>query len=389
MQMPLHEPAFYAGDPFPTYRWLRREAPVFWYETRGWWALSRYEDVRYVSSHPELFISSQGIMIPDTGEMTPDQLDLLIFNDPPRHRELRALLKGGFTPHAIGKLEPRLRAMAREIVEAIPEGVEIDFAEEVAAPLPTVVIAQLIGAPAQDWERFRAWSDAIIGAQDPDQTMHPDEAHAGLHAYFMELIELRRREPQDDLLSGLIAAQRGGAAVTDGDLYAFCWLLLIAGNETTRNLIALGTQALLEHPDQLEMLVRDPDLVGRAIEEMLRWCCPVSHMVRTAVRDVELRGQRIQAGQRLVMLYGAANRDEEVFGPDAESFRIDRHPNRHVQFGFGEHICIGAHLARLEARVMFEELLPRLAHAELTGDVKRVLSSMVPGVKRMPVRFAA
>ena len=387
MQMALHEPSFYAGDPFPAYAWLRREAPVFWYAERGWWALSRYDDVRFVSSHPELFTSTRGIMLPDSGGMTPDRLDLMIFNDPPRHRELRSLVKAGFTPHAIEKLAPGLRALAQGIVDAVPAGAEINFAEAVAAPLPTIVIAQLIGAPAEDWDRFRRWSDAIIGYQDPEESMHPEQAHAELHSYFMKLIAIRKEAPRDDLLSNLVAAQREGAPVTDEDLYCLCWLLLVAGNETTRNLIALGTRALLEHPDQLEQLQANPSLLPCAIEEMLRWCSPVTHMVRAANCDVAIRGETIRAGEHVVMLYGAANRDEDVFGPDAESFVVTRHPNRHIQFGFGEHICIGAHLARLEARVVFEALLPRLEGARLVGPVRRVLASMVPGVKHMPVRL--
>jgi cytochrome P450 len=389
MKIPLQDPDFYLGDPFPAYRWLRRHAPVYWNEDCGWWALSRYEDVRFVSSRPDLFTSTQGIMIPESGGVSPDQLDLLIFKDPPLHRSLRKLVVDSFTPARIAALEPRLREIARGIVEQMRPGSEVDFAEAVAAPLPTLVIAELIGAPSEDWPQFRIWSDAVIGIEDPAQPVGIAEAQAGLHAYFGALIEARRREPTGDLISRLLAARVDGAVLPTRDIYEFCWLLLIAGNETTRNLIALGTQALLAHPAQLRQLKADPSLMPGAIEEMLRWCNPVTHMTRSATRDVELRGAKIRAGQRVVLLYGAANRDEEIFAPDPEEFRITRHPNRHVQFGFGEHVCIGAHLARLEARVMFEELLPLLERAALAGPVVRVRSSMVPGVRHMPVRLAA
>jgi cytochrome P450 len=389
MRIPLHDPDFYLDDPFPAYRWLRRHAPVYWNEDCGWWGLSRYEDVRFVSSRPDLFTSTRGIMIPESGGMSPDQLGLLIFKDPPLHRGLRRLVIDSFTPAKIAALEPRIREIARGITAELSPGSAFDFAEAVAAPLPTLVIAELIGAPSEDWPSFRIWSDAVIGIEDPAQPVGIAEAQRGLHGYFSALIESRRRAPTGDLISRLLEARLDGEALSDQDVYEFCWLLLIAGNETTRNLIALGTQALLAHPEQLRALRADPSLLPGAIEEMLRWCNPVTHMARVATADVELRGQKILAGQFVVLLYGAANRDEEVFGPDAEEFRITRHPNRHVQFGFGEHVCIGAHLARLEARVMFEELLPLLDRAALAGPVVRVRSSMVPGVRHMPLRLAA
>jgi cytochrome P450 len=209
-------------------------------------------------------------------------------------------------------------------------------------------------------------------------------AHAGIREYFARVLALRRREPRDDLVSLLIA---GG--LDDAEIQSFCWLLLVAGNETTRNLLALGTLALADHPAQLARLRADPQLLPRAIEEMLRWCSPVTHMARTATRDVELRGRKIRAGQCVVMLYGAANRDAEIFGPDAERFEIARHPNPHLAFGSGEHFCLGAGLARLEARVFFEELLARFERIERAGPVQRMRAAMTPAVEHMPLRLAA
>jgi cytochrome P450 len=252
-----------------------------------------------------------------------------------------------------------------------------------------VVIAELIGAPSEDWEDFRAWSDAVIGYDDPDAPLSPEQAQAALHEYFSSLIEARRAEPRDDLLSSLLANEEDGQKLSWDDVYNFCWLLLIAGNETTRNLISLGTSALLSHPDQLHKLVETPSLIPSAVEEMLRWANPVSHMVRMATQDVGIRGKKILEGQRVVLLYGSASRDEQVFGENAEAFDVTRHPNPHIQFGFGEHVCIGAALARLEARIMFEELVPVLATASLAGNITRVRSTMIPDIRHMPVQFAA
>lgn len=210
-----------------------------------------------------------------------------------------------------------------------------------------------------------------------------------LYEYFQRLIAARRARPRADLLSVLAEAEIDEHRLTDEDLLNFAFLLLVAGNETTRNLIALGTLALIAHPDQYRLLVEEPARIPLAVEEMLRWNSPVVHMARTATADVEIRGQRIRAGEVVVMLYGSANRDEDVFGPDSEEFDVTRHPNPHIAFGCGEHSCVGAQLARLEATVFFEELLRRYPRIELVGEVDRMRATMVPGVKRMPVRMGA
>lgn len=389
-EFPLHSPDFYRGDPYPAYAALRAESPVHWCphpehgDEFGFWAITKYDDVRYISTNPGLFCSSKGITIPEP-EVESAQLDSLIFQDPPRHVALRKLISQGFTPRQVQVLEPKIREVTASVFEGLPADRPVDFAEQVAAPLPTQVIAELIGAPSEDWEKFRAWSDAAVGSADEDIEMDPDESRLALHEYFSEIIEQRRNERRADVISTLLDAEVEGEQLTHDDLYNFCWLLLIAGNETTRNLIALGTLALMEHPDQREALVRDQALIPGAVEEMLRWVSPVTHMARTATTDVELRGQTIREGDVVVMLYGAANRDEEVFGPDAEEFVVTRTPNPHLAFGVGEHFCLGASLARLEARVMFEELLQRHPNLTLAGDVARLRATMVPGVKRMPV----
>lgn len=387
---PLHSPDFYAGDPYPTYRELRNTTPVVWNDVTNFWALLKYEDVRFVSGHPQTFSSTKGITIPDPAQPTPVQEGNLIFTDPPRHRQLRKLINAGFTRRQVTLLEPKVRQIVRGILDGVDPSREYEFAEEIAAPLPTRMIAEMLGAPPEDWEQFRTWSDAAVGTADPDIEMDHLVALGELYEYFTKLIAARRSgevSGQADLLSILAAAEVDGECLTDADLLNFSFLLLVAGNETTRNLIALGTLALIDHPDQFALLRSDPSLLPSAVEEMLRYTSPVTHMARCATEDVEIRGQQIKAGDTVVMLYGAANRDEEIFGPTSEEFDITRHPNPHIAFGAGEHACLGAQLARLEARVMFEVLLGAFPSIELTGDVTRLRATMVPGVKRMPIRL--
>ena len=387
--IPLHSPDFYAADPYPAYRELRATAPVCWNDVTKFWALLKYEDIRFVSSSPALFTSTKGITIPDPAMPSPVQEGNLIFSDPPRHRQLRKLINSGFTRRRVAVLEPKIREIVRGILDGIEPGSVHEFAEEIAAPLPTRMIAELIGAPPDDWEQFRAWSDAATGTADPEIELDSFVAMGQLFEYFQKLIAARRAEPRNDLLSVLAEAEIDEQRLTDEDLLNFAFLLLVAGNETTRNLIALGTLALISHPDQRRLLVENPALIPGAVEEMLRWNSPVVHMARTAVAEVEIRGQRIAEGDVVVMLYGSANRDEDVFGSDSEEFKVTRHPNPHIAFGCGEHSCVGAQLARLEATVMFEELLGRFPKLELVGDVDRMRATMVPGVKRMPVRLGA
>lgn len=388
--VPLHSPDFYAGDPYAAYRELRNTTPVVWNDVTNFWALLKYEDIRYVSGHPLTFSSTKGISIPDPAQPEPVQEGNLIFTDPPRHRQLRKLINSGFTRRQVQLLEPKVRQIVKGIVDSVDTSREYEFAEEIAAPLPTRLIAEMLGAPPEDWERFRSWSDAAVGTADPDIELDSVVALGELYEYFTKLIAARRSgevSGQDDLLSILAAAEVDGEQLTDADLLNFSFLLLVAGNETTRNLIALGTLALIDHPDQFALLRSNPSLLPGAVEEMLRFTSPVTHMARRATQDVEIRGQQIKAGDTVVMLYGAANRDEEIFGPTSEDFDITRNPNPHIAFGAGEHACLGAQLARLEARVMFEVLLGTYPTIELTGDVSRLRATMVPGVKRMPIRL--
>ncbi|WP_204081576.1 cytochrome P450 [Mycobacterium riyadhense] len=385
----MHSPDFYAGNPYPAFKELRATAPVCWNDVTNFWALLKYEDIRFVSINPAMFSSANGITIPDPALTNPVQKGSLIFSDPPRHRQLRKLINSGFTRRQVAILEPKIREMVRGILDGIDPGSTHEFAEEIAAPLPTRIIAELLGAPPDDWEQFRAWSDATTGTADPEIELDTFVAIGQLYEYFQKLICDRRVQARDDMLSILVNAEIDGQSLCDDELVNFAFLLLVAGNETTRNLIALGTQALIEHPEQCRLLVDDPALIPGAVEEMLRWNSPVVHMARTATVDVEIRGQLIRQGDVVVMLYGSANRDEDVFGDDSEEFKVTRHPNPHIAFGCGEHSCLGAQLARLEACVLFDELLRRFPRLELVGDVSRVRATMVPGVKRMPVRLGS
>ncbi|MDG4668187.1 cytochrome P450 [Mycobacterium sp. 236(2023)] len=389
----MHSPDFFIGDTAAAFREMRRTTPVVWNSEMKFWSLLRYEDCRHVSSNPRLFTSTKGVTIPDPAfPEAPVHEGSLLFTDPPRHRQLRKLINAGFTKRQVTLLEAKVRGLVTDIVSEIDPSREYEFADELAAPLPTRIIAEMLGAPPEDWEQFRTWSDAFVGSADPEIQLDTLAAAGELYAYFTELIEARRAgkvTDSDDLLSILAAAEVDGERLSDDDLLNFSFLLLVAGNETTRNLIALGTLALIENPDQFALLLDRPDLLPSAVEEMLRFTSPVTHMARTANEDTVIRGQQIKAGEIIVMLYGSANRDEAVFGETAESFDITRSPNPHIAFGAGEHSCLGAQLARLEARIMFEVLLGTYPTIELTGDVTRLRATMVPGVKSMPVRLGA
>lgn len=388
LDYPLHLPEFYVGDPAAAYRELRRHSPVHWTDANGgFWGITRYADIKWIGSRPHLFSSAHGVLLPDGRPRKPDPDPMLITTDPPRHNAMRKLISKGFTPRHINAMEPDVRQIVRDVLDSAEAGVELEYAEGLVAKVPVRIIADLLGAPHEDWEQFRQWSDASLGSADPAITLSPAEAFGTLEKYFQGLIDLREQDRASDLISILTDAEVDGESLSREEIMAFLRLLLIAGNETTRNLIAMGTLALINRPDQLQMLVEDRSLIPTAVEEMLRWITPVTHMTRYATEDVELRGRPIEKDQAVVLLYGAANRDEDVFGENAEEFDITRKPNPHLAFGTGQHVCMGLSLARLEARVFFEELLARFHRIELTSDVVRMRSTMVPGIRTMHVRL--
>jgi len=382
------------GFPHDAFATLRREAPVYWHpEPRGsgFWVISKHADVIHVSKRPLVFSSMQGINLQ---EIAPEELPMIqtmmLGMDPPRHSKYRRLVSGGFTPRTISRLEPHIRQIARRIVEEIARKGECEFVKEVAAELPLQVIAEFLGVPDEERGRIFDLSNRLIGFDDPEFQTSPEDgkiAATEMWLYANQLARSRRLNPQEDIVSLLVNAEVEGEKLTEMEFNNFFLLLAVAGNETTRNLISGGMLALLEHPRELRRLQTDPTLLPSAVEEMLRWVTPVAHFRRTATADTEIRGRPIAAGERVVMFYPSANRDEEVFR-DPQRFDIGRTPNDHLSFGIGEHFCLGSPLARLEIRIMFEELLRRLPEIELVGPVRRLRSNFINGIKSMPVRFS-
>jgi cytochrome P450 len=378
-------------DPYPVYRRLRDEFPVHHNARLRFFTLSRYDDVLGALQAPDLYISGKGVYVGvpeyDDGKITA-QVPLLITTDRPRHTQLRALVSRAFTPRRIALLEPRIRAIARGLLDNVEGKPEFDLVREFSGPLPTIVIAELLGVPAEDQEWFKEKSTAVAQF---DPTARRDDAAAQtgpameLGRYLAEVLAARRREPRDDLLSALLAAEIDGERLSDVELIGFGFLLLVAGNETTTNLISNAAILLDRHRDQRRLLLEDPTRIAGAIEEFLRYDSPVQGLARTTTAPVTLHGVTIPTDSKVLLLFGSANHDERVI-PDAERFDVLRAPNPHVAFGFGAHFCLGANLARLEARVAFEELLERLPDYRTTQSrVERHCSGPIRGALSLPV----
>ena len=382
------EPALYEGDPHPLFARLRAEAPVAWNAGRGFWAVSTHPEVSRVESEHETFCASKGILVDEIGVSYPSPPTIL-HCDPPEHTRYRRLVQPGFKPSVVKALDPVVRARAENLVDRLPAGETTDVVALLAVPLPLLVISEMLGVPEEDWERCYEWSEAVV----PGATDWPEERKQALLSemidYLVSATKSRRAQPRQDVLTELARAEIDGEQLSDGQLAMFLVQLLVAGNETTRNLIAGGLVALAEHPEQYERLRQDPALVPSAVEELLRWTSPVLSFMRTATSDTELRGVPIAAGEPLLMLFASANRDEEVFGPSAGDLDVGRSPNPHIAFGFGNHFCLGAALARLEGRVVLEELLQRFSGIEVAGAMERTGSSVVAGMRRAELRFTA
>ena len=392
IEVDLYNPDnFVASVPHDTFDWLRANDPVHFHEEPdgpGFWVLTRFDDVMHASREWETYSSAHGTNIEDAQ----GGAELMMLNmDPPQHTRLRKLVSGGFTPRMIARTEPHIREIAAEIVDAVAKRGECDFVTEVAAELPLQVIAEFIGVPLEDRHKIFTWSNTMIGMEDPEygnsSIEKATEAAAEMFGYADSLATERRKTPRQDLVTKLIQAEVEGEQLTDMDFDAFFLLLAVAGNETTRNLISGGMRLLMENPDERQKLVDDPSRLGPAIEEMLRMVTPVMHFRRTATKDVEIGGKKIKEGDKVVVWYISANRDESMF-PDPHRFDGARSPNEHIAFGGGgPHFCLGANLARLEIRVMFEELLKRIPDMEPTAEPSRLRSNFINGLKHMPVKF--
>ena len=395
----FHDPATFAnGFPHETFRALRADDPVSHHDhpasKRGYWVVARHTDVQRVSRDSSTFSNAPHPFLQE--EIAPDDdagmSELLISQDPPVHTKLRKLINKGFTPRRVAELEDRVRDRVDRIVGALAKENECDLVNDIALWLPLHVIADLVGVPEDDREQVFRWTELTFGF---DETVTPQEsidAATAMFAYADGLCEQRRAEPRDDLLSVLLTAEIDGESLTQLQIDLFFMLLQNAGSETTRNLITTGMLVLLQHPEQLERLRADLSLVPVAVEELLRFVSPVMQFTRRATKDTEIAGQQIEAGDCVVLVYPSANRDEGAFD-DPDVLDVTRHPNDHVAFGAGgPHFCLGANLARFEARIMLEALLTRfegLAVAEPVESLPRVHSNLIDGYARVPIRWDA
>lgn len=379
-------------DPYATYAEIRRDDPVHFNEVGDYWTLTRFGDVWNAVHDPATFSSAQGIFVGRSDmDMTEMFLPMLIMMDPPRHTKLRAIVSRAFTPRRMADLEPTIRRLTTQLLAPVMQGDSFDLIDTLAAPLPTFVIADLLGVPRSDYENFRKWSDQLVSG-DPFSADLAGTSLAGaasLYEYFAGIIAERRAQPRNDLVTSLIEAEVDGEHLSDEELLGFCLLLLVAGNETTTNLVSNAVVALAAHPDQCEELASGSIPMASAVEEFLRYDSPIQGLARTLTRDVELHGRTMHAGQKVMLLFAAANRDPEEFGPTADQLDLRRPISRHLAFGHGIHYCLGASLARLEAGAALEALLSVLPHIELAGTPERRRSGPIRGLSAVPLRGTA
>jgi cholest-4-en-3-one 26-monooxygenase len=396
-QINLVDPDVYGrgGAPHEQFTWLRQHAPVFWHAEGGgpgwpgFWAVTRHADVTSVIRRPDAFSSApRTAAFREWSDEAVQRMRVMMINmDPPEHSQLRAFVNRGFTPRMIGRLDDHITAICRDILDDVVRRGEADFVADIAAPLPTQVICELVGAQAEDQKRIYELSNHLVGFDDPEfSEASSDRMHAvaEMFAYGTELARQRGAEPRDDIVTRLLQPDDTGRVLTPLEFNFFFLLLLVAGNETTRNAAAGGMLAFFDHPAQWERLVANPALAPRAAEEIVRWVSPAVLVRRTAARDTELGGQQIAAGDKVVAFLASANRDEDVFARPHE-FDIGRDPNPHVAFGGGPHFCLGRHLAALELQVLLRALAASTPDIRPAGEVSRLRSNFLNGIKRMPV----
>ena len=392
----------HGGPPHEYLAMLRREAPVSWNPApavgegmtpvkQGFWVLSKYEDVHAVSRNPKLFSSFEGgpfVWDMDEQSMAGQRL-MLIAMDPPQHVKYRRLVQRGFTPRMVDKLEPTIRKHARAAVDRVARKGACEFVEELACELPLTLICELMGIPVEDRRQIFEWSNALIGGDDPDMKVdNPMAVAAQMWMYANKLAAEKKAKPDDTLISAYVNGSVEGEAITEAEFNNFFLLLAVAGNETTRNATSQFVRLMHEHPDQWALLTSDVErYLPGAIEEALRFAPPVLHFRRTALEDTEIRGQRIRKGDKVYLSYPSVNRDEEVFGPSSMRLDITREKNDHLAFGIGEHFCLGANLARMQLACILREIATRMPDLRLAGPPAFQRSSLIAGIKRMPVQF--
>lgn len=392
----------YAAYGYPHHVWtrLRAEEPVSWQVQPGnaldYWAITKHADITEIGKRPDAFVSGPRIVIQPFEEEINDFPKTLIQMDPPMHGDFRQQISRRFTPRMLTKIHDPIEKIGREIVEKLyergDEG-DCDFVAEISAPLPIAVIAWLLGVPESDWNMLYDWTNRLIGAGDPefqdeglDARETANAAQLELFGYFSKMIEEKRKNPGDDLVTVFTKSEYEGRLLTDMEVLTWCFIIVVAGNETTRNGTTGGMLAFIENIHELRRVQQDMSLLDSAIEEIVRWTSPIIHFARTATRDYPLRDKLIREGDSVALFYPSANRDEEIF-ENPFDFLVDRKPNRHIGFGVGEHFCLGAHLARLEMHVAYKYLLPRIEEIELAGPVDRLHSGLVGGVKRLPIHY--
>jgi cytochrome P450 len=393
----IDDPAFYLGDPFPVYAHLRRHQPVYRYESLHTWALSKYEDIRQVSRNGVLFSSARGIQLNDfkfdmsiAADLFPEGAENLITTDPPRHRQLRRIISKALAYKSVQTIEPTARLLANTVIDRIVPGEPIEFVHEVAADYPLMVICAFLGLEGDNIDQLRRWSEdtsASASSSSLEEFQEMAGRLAGCHEFFGRELGARRECPTGDILTGLLTADIDGERLNAVTLLMFAQFLLAAGGHTSRHQMSGSIVAFAEHPEQYRLLVDEPAHAATATEELLRWVTPSIGFARTAMADTEIRGQEIRAGDRVFMLYHSANMDEEIW-PDAHRLDITRPRNHdHLAFGFGQHVCMGAALSRLELRVFWEELVKRFGSVELAGEVERVATVGFNGWERVPAVF--
>lgn len=391
------------GMPYDELARIRQSGPVHYMDdpTRGvpYWLITGRDEIDFISKNPQLFSNEARTALAD--EYTQEEIDSIQSNmtinmDPPRQMKSRKIVRATFTPKAVDSYEARFREHAKNIVDKVASRGECEFVEEVAAELPLLAILELCGIPAEDRKDFFEWTNTMMFNQDSEMAADQEAAQiASFHVieYAMKLAAQHKENPKEDIIGALLRGTEREEGLSEDEFVWFFLMLIAAGNESTRTVTSHGMRLLMDHPDQLEYLVENPDKIPGACEEMLRYNTAFILMRRTAMEDVEIAGQQIKKGDKIILHYHTVNQDESIFGDDAMEFdvrRAERMPdlyNQHRAFGIGQHFCLGTHLARLEMRVMFEEIIPRLRHPKLAGPIEYTRSSLVNGIKRMPITF--